>query len=626
MINKKINIFLFNCLKQNEMSLIDVYFGQLFKSSEKYSYVGVLFTSIVSLSNRLGHVCLPVCEILGKNIYNAYILSFLNYFFSILSIPKCINILFQLNIISSSYLKNKTPLILYKNCIYLYKFYIYEQNVVSYINKNIYKKYFFTKKNFLILNKYLNNFNFDVFQKFCIYLCLFNKFCVISGGPGTGKTTLISKLILILYKFLHLKSKDSICVVTPTGKSASYLTKYLNNFYNTLDINCSLREILPQQAYTIHKVLGFNFYNNTIKYNRDYQLNCDVFIIDECSMVDLTTFYYILSALNNKAKIILVGDHNQIGSIEAGSLFNEICGKSKICNFFKIIYNNQSKKNFAYISIIKILKNYNICFLKYNYRFLKKSFLFKLSSMINIGNVKKIDLFLKEHNFSNNLNFYDANKFNYDFVLKKCLKYYQRYILYVMNLKSDFSKIGDFYAKFQLICVLRDTMFGVNCFNRLIKSYFLKSNFIKIIHYYYFHSCYHFLGEPIIILKNNIDLNLFNGDLGFFVLDKEDKLKVLFPKSNLSNLFIHPNSLLYWENSWAITVHKSQGSEFNTVLLILPDIYVPILNSKLIYTAITRSKQKVIIYAKKEILLFTISKFNQYYSNITNNLNIVNNF
>ncbi len=614
-----INNFFHISLLNKEMDLIDVYFAKLFDFRVKYSFINMLFASIVSLSNRLGHVCLPISEILNYKIFSINIIRFLYYFFSVFSINFCINILYQYNIISSFFLYQNTPFILYKDCIYLYKFWFYENYVVNYINKN---KNIFTlikEKNIKVLIKYFDYLKLNNEQISAILSAVVNKISIITGNPGTGKTTLISKLVIILYKIFNFKHKNCIAIITPTGKSASCLTEYLSGIYSSLNIKYSFYKILPVRAYTIHKFLGFNYIKNIIKYNIDNKLNINVLIIDECSMVDLTTFYYIFSALNNNVKVILLGDSNQIGPVEAGALFNEICNiyinnKNFIINDIKYYINYLKKNN-------KKKKYYNMCFLKNNYRILKNNFLGKLANLIQNTEIKKIDLFLKKKKFSKNFNFYDSDVFSFDFLLKLCIKYYSKYINSINEIELNYHNIHNFYKKFQLICAIKETQFGINYFNKFINMFFLKNRIVKNIFYNKLHNCYHYYGEPIIILKNNDDLNLFNGDLGFFIF-LENKLKVFFLKS-ISNInIINSNSLPTWYNSWAITIHKSQGSEYDKILLILPNYYIPLLNKNLIYTAITRAKKKVIIYAKKDILLSSINNNYYFCSNIKSKIQI----
>ncbi len=531
--------------------------------------------------------------------------------------------MFLKNVISSFFVKEYfTPFILYNNCIYLYKYWLYENCVVKFLNKNLNIINDLSYFNILLIRKLFLKYDLDYYQKIAVIYSLMNKITLISGGPGTGKTSLVVKLLIIFFDMFSY-NKNSIAIVTPTGKSSSCLTNYLGKFYKSLNLDLNVREKLPDKSITIHKLLGFNYINNNLKFNQNNKLNIELLIIDESSMIDLLTFNYIFSSLNNDVKIILVGDSYQISSISAGSVFNEICDFSlrnldiEYINFFKrFIYRNF---NICYLNNLSLYKN--VCFLYNNYRFSNNYSLNKLVSFVKLGDIKKIDVFLERNNFSKNLNFYDFDKFGYNHFFKYCIKKYYKYINFINNNINNLKiNIFDFFNKFQLICVLRNSKFGVDFLNKLIDKYLLVNNLVKNIKFNKSNNCFFYLGKPIMIIKNNSDLNLNNGDLGFFVLNNLNDLKVIFEDFNDNYKIIHPLSLPLWENSWAITVYKSQGSEFDHVLLLLPNNSMPLLNRKLIYTAITRCKKRLTIYANKEILFKSINLSGIYFNNIKKNL------
>ncbi len=614
---REIEYFIFKCIKKKEINLIDLYFSKIFDNNSFESDVIMLLTMLISLSSRKGNICLPLSKIFSKNIFSNYILNFLNYFFlKYISLNDCIEILFKWNILSKYYYSVVTPLIFYNNCIYLYKFWIYEEYVINFINLNFFKKnnINFNKKKIF---KYFCKYNLDIYQKIAIMSVLVNKFTIISGGPGTGKTTLISILILILYKIFKFKNNSYIKIISFTGKSSSNINFSLKKNYSFLNINSSLRKILPYKAITIHKFLKFNYNKNTILNN----INISILIVDESSMIDISLAYYLFSSIKYVKKIIFLGDSNQISSIEPGSFFNTICNLY-IKNFnlrykiFKKIFLNY----FTFLNKYNIYLSYinNISFLKKNYRFSKNVYLYKFTNFIKLGYVKYIDNFLYENNFKNNFNFYDSDKYDFNFLLNFCIQNYIKYINFI-NFKFNLKKIWKKFNKFQIISVVKKTRYGINFLNKYINFFFLKFNLVKNIIYFPNLNCYHYMGEPFIITKNNNDLKLFNGDLGFFIFLKK-KFKLLFLDFNKNNRFIYNINLSDWNSTWVITVHKSQGSEYNHILLVIPNYFSHLLNRELIYTAITRAKNKVTIYSNKDIFLSSIKKKNVFFSNMVNKL------
>ncbi len=601
----KVNKFLLNALENKEMNLIDIYFSKLFDFNNNFSCVYILFSSLISLSNRKGHVCLFLNEILNKNFFSNYIIDFLYFFFNnYLSLNKCINLMINNNIISIWYNKIYTPLVLYNNSIYLYKFWYYENYVVNYLNKNIFIK---LNKNICLLklNYYIKIFNINKYFKNIILNILFNKITIISGFPGTGKSIFIIKLVIILYKIFNFNFRNDIVILSTTGKSSVWLTKYLNNILNELNISDNFKKKLPNKCYTIHKFLGFNYKNNYINFNKYNKIITNYLIIDESSMVDLINMFNILSSLNDYTKIIFVGDNNQIGSIEPGSIFNEIGNfiykKCKLNNYYNY---------FLYYKDIFYL-------LKKNYRYKKNKNLSLFLNLIKNKNFNKLDKFLLNKNFSSNINFYDSNKFNYKFFLNLCINKYFNYINFIRK-KFNKKNLLYFFNKNQIICLLKNTKYGIFFINNFINRYLIKNNLIKNI--YFNNEINNYCGEPILFTKNNYDLKLFNGDLGFFVLNKDNKLRIIF--NDFKNYF-HPYVLNNtWINSWAITVYKSQGSEYDNVLFVLPNDFSYLLNNNIIYTAISRAKKNIIIYGKIDILIKSIETDNLKFNNIINRLKI----
>ncbi len=627
MIFNEVEKFLWSCYKKKEATLLDIYFSKLLCKENNFNYsVIMLFNFLISLSNRLGNICLPICEILGKNIFTKYIYNFLIYFFNkYINIYNCINILFKYNFISIYYKNYTTPFILYKDCIYLHKFWVYENYISNFFKVNYRKKKKLNNKKISYIFKYLKIFNMDIYQKISMLNIFFNKISFISGSPGTGKTTIIAKLVYILYKIFNFKSKNDIKIASFTGKSSSYLTNILIKNYKLLKIKKKIYNNLPNKATTIHKLFNLNINlkkNNNI--NNKYHLKFNILIIDEFSMIDIITLYYIFYFLNKKfIKIIFLGDSNQIGPINSCSLLNEICNYNySFFNKNKDIINFLLKYKFNFLKFnININKlNNNISFLLKNYRFKKNKYLNIFSNYINCGEYSKIDEFLYKNNFNKNINFYDSNKFDYNFLINFCIKKYKYYINYINNNNINFNKLLYYFNKFQIISIIKNSKFGTFYLNKYINNFFLSKYINDNLIYIDNKNKIYYNGQPIIITKNNNDINIYNGDIGFILYNK-NKLKIFFSNiNNNNNIIIYFNNFIFWELTWVITVHKSQGSEFNHILLIIPNYFYNLLDKKILYTALTRSIKKISIYSNKDMFLNIIKRNKVYYNNIINKL------
>ncbi len=600
----KVDDFLLSAYKKSKLDLIDINFSKLFYLEyDINSYVYVLFASILSLSNRLGNIFLFLENFFDRNIFiSKYILKFLYYFFNNhISIKNCINLMLNSYIVSVWFNNRYTPFILYNDCIYLYKNWYYENYIINYLNKNFYNN---KKKNINLnnLNLYIKNININSKFKKIILSSIFNKFTIISGSPGTGKSTLIIKLIILLYKIYNFKDKKDIILLSPTGKLSSWLTNCLLNIYNELNIS---NKFLPNKCFTIHKFLGFNYLYNYLKFSRKNKILSYYIIIDECSMVSINIFYNILSSLSNYTKLILVGDYYQLNPIESISIFNEICN---------ILYNKFYIKNyFNYFLYYK-----NIFILNKNYRYINNNN--NIGKFLNLVKNKNYSILYKYflNNFYSDIIFYDSSKFNYDFFLNLCIKFYKVYINIILN-NPNIKELLNVFNKNQIICVLKDTNKGIIFINNLINNYIY--NNINNKYLYNFNNDIHFFGEPILVIKNNNNLKLYNGDLGFFIFNKNNKLRLYF---NKKYNYLHP-FILYgnWVNAWAITVHKSQGSEYDNILFILPDKFLNILNNNIIYTALSRAKKKIIIYGNIDILINSLKLFNKKNNNFNKRINLI---
>ncbi len=617
----EIENFLWTCYKRKEANLLDIYFSKFYFKKNNFDYsIIMLFSFLISLSSRLGHICLPIFKILSKDIFTKYIYNFLIYFFNkYISIYDSINILFKYNFISFFYKKNITPFILYKNYIYLYKFWIYENYIVKFFKKNLVKNDIIKNSKIFYIFKYFKKFNFNIYEKICILNVFFNKISFISGSPGTGKTTIIIKLIYILYKLYKIKNKNFIKIVSFTGKSCSNLTNILKKNYKIFNIKKNIN--LPNKVITIHKLLNYNLDFNKMNIKKNNNLQFNILIIDEFSMIDVFTLYNIFLLLNkNFLKIIFLGDSNQIGPIESCSLLNEICNYNfsffnKRKNILKFLFKYKFNFNKFFININKL--NNNISFLLKNYRFKKNKYFNIFSNFINCGNYNEIDKFIINNNFNCNINFYDSDKFNYNFLVNFCLKKYKNYINYLNNNNMKYNKLLYYFNKFQIISIIKNSKLGINYLNKYINNLFLnkyiKKYIIKKNKIYY-------IGQPIIITKNNDDLDIFNGDVGFIIYIN-NIIKIFFSNFNNDCKIIYFNDFINWQLTWVITVHKSQGSEFDHILLIIPNYFSSILNREILYTAITRAKKKITIYSNKNIFLNSIKRENKKYNNIINKLN-----
>lgn len=587
--------FLKKSVKIKIIQSFDFYFSQFIT---KKNDILMLVAACISYENRNGHIFLPIEYFEKNHFFSNYNTKFIKKILSILG--KKINWALELSKHSSvGNGSTPTPLVLFKKKIYLYKMWKSKENILKYLREN-------NKKNEINYTEYskilddLFSIKKNNFQKIAVALTLINRITFILGGPGTGKTTTILKIIIALIKTSKIPIK--IQLSAPTGKATMRLTEILKQDLLDIYLNQEEKSYLPSSALTVHELLGIQKISQKSFFNKNNLLNLDVLIIDETSMIDILMMEKIFLATLKTTKIIFIGDHNQLCPIESGSILQDIYYYAKYGYSFKtlsilekitndVLLNKKNKKKSIFISdCISILKK--------NYRFHKNSGIYVLSNAICYG--KKEIIKSAFNNSLKNVFFYETNhRLQYKNMINNIVFNNKNYWDKIHK-KYNIKEIIENFQKYQVLCILRDSEFGVNIINQKIEEEMKKNNMIKNI---YMHHKIWYVGRPIMITRNNKCLGLSNGDIGITNLNNEGLFQVSFleRKNIIKNI---PISILNnYETAWAITVHKAQGSEFINSALILPNFYSHILNKDILYTAITRSRSILSIFSNKEIFM-----------------------
>lgn len=594
----KISHLLKNLANKNIISFTDFYFSQFI---EKNNAIAMLVAACVSFESKNGHIFLPI-EYFKKNYF--FSLSNKKIIKKILTSLNKKKINWSLELMESSSFSNgssTTPLVFFKEKVYLYKMWKAEKKILERLSEE--HKYDKTDiKNFSkILEKLFPEKEHNL-QKIAVALTLINNIVFITGGPGTGKTTTILKIISALIK--NAKKKITIQLSAPTGKATERLTEILNNksFYSFFSEKKNKTKIF--NPVTIHQLLGISKTSEKKIFNKKNHLIIDILIIDEASMIDILLMNDIFSAISKKTKIIFIGDHNQLKPIKSASILKYIFSYAKDGYSFKIksileeitktiITNNEvNKKNTAYISD-------KICCLKKNYRFEKKTGIYILSNAIYNN---KEQVFKKLfNNLIENVFFHEVNsKIQYknmiNTIINDTKKFWEK-----IHAKKEIKKIINIFKNHQILCMVRDGFFGVNFINKILEEEMHKKKFFD--KFFFINNKLWYVGKPVIITENNKYLGVSNGEVGIANLNNKNILQVSFLKKDNFIKNIPVKILRNYETAWSITVHKSQGSEFNNISLILPNKDLTILKRDILYTGITRTRKKLNIFSKKEIFI-----------------------
>jgi len=485
-----------------------------------------------------------------------------------------------------------------KNRLYLYRYWNYEKKLSNSIKQR-------TKDDIKGIDiKLLKNTLERLFpdnpdeeinlQKVAAVTSVFKRFCVISGGPGTGKTTTIAKILALLTE-VEPGKKLKIYLCAPTGKAAARLSGSIRSTKVNIDCSETVKNLVPENAYTIHRMLKTIPGSSRFYYNADNQLPADVIVVDEASMVDLALLAKLIEALPDKARLILVGDKDQLASVEAGSVLGDICNRG-----FLPVYSAKS-----YVVLIGGIKlttdprlsgkpvlNDSIVVLQKNYRFSESSVIGNLSRAVNNGEADTFFDILREKTDERIVweEIKTRNELNCS-LEKKIVEGYRSYL----DIDDPVAAL-DSFGRFKILCAINKGPFGVDAVNGLSESVLAKKRLIDPSGRWY-------RGRPVLIKGNNYDLGLFNGDMGIITGGRdEENLHAFFPGDSGTARKLAPGILPDHDTAYAMTVHKSQGSEFEDVVLILPEKDYPVLTRELIYTGLTRTTGKIALLGTESVL------------------------
>lgn len=435
-------------------------------------------------------------------------------------------------------------------------------------------------------------------QRLAVLLSQFHRLTLISGGPGTGKTTTVVKILAML-QLQAQREKPSkfrnILLAAPTGKAAQRLTESIRHAKNGLALPKDLIDAIPEEAQTLHRLLGAMGDTGRFRHNKDNPLSCDLLLIDEASMIDLGMMQSVLSALPSTARLVLLGDRNQLASVEAGSVFGDLCATEGMSDALKKMLKpfdvEVSAKN-----PLGLLADCRVELSK-SYRFNDEGGVGQLAKASREGDT---DTFLKE--LSPSKEFASERRINPAQLKSYLQKTYEPYLEVALN--NDPATAFKAFNAFRVLCAHRKGLKGIEGINALLDK-----------------SGTWVIGRPIIVRHNDYALRLFNGDIGI-CLQTTEGLRVFFESTPGNFRQFATGRLPAHEPAWALTVHQSQGSEFDKVLLVLPDEPSRVVDRPLIYTAVTRAKQEVLVCGEDAVIRAALAQLPERASGLVDKLKI----
>ncbi len=421
----------------------------------------------------------------------------------------------------------------------------------------------------------------DPQQRLAAEIAVRRQLAVVAGGPGTGKTTTIARIIALLHEQLLANGRPPLIgLAAPTGRAAARLKEAVGEQAAGLNVDEGVRAALAgSEARTLHRLLGWQPFNQSrFRHNASNPLPHDVIIIDESSMISLALMSQLFDAIAPGARVILVGDPRQLASIDAGTAFGDIVGP--------ITDNDPS----AGIVVLHKVHRFG-------------GEISELATAVLAGSADAaIDVLERGEARVRWIETEPGEdpRTRGGEAIAGLRPYWE--------LLMDAAEAGDYQAAFtelthgRILCAHRDGPHGASGWNQLAFKSIAADRQVAGR----FHNSW-YVGRPLLAVQNDYQLGMFNGDTGVVIAGADGEPMAAFDRVGEA-LIVSPERLKPVQTAYAATVHKSQGSQFTTVLVVLPPEHSQVLTRELLYTAITRAQEEVIILGSRDSLTAAINR------------------
>jgi exodeoxyribonuclease V alpha subunit len=455
-----------------------------------------------------------------------------------------------------------TPLVVRQNRLYLHRYWQYENRLAQQIGARLDSS---AAPHGLdtALDSYFPPPAGDApdWQREAAHAALSRAFCIISGGPGTGKTTTVVKILALLQQLSA--APLAIALAAPTGKAAARLQQAVGGSKQALPCAETVKAHIPEHVTTLHRLLGAQPPSPYFRHDAGNPLPHDVVVVDEASMVDLALMSKLVDALKPDARLILLGDKDQLASVESGAVLADLTAALP-----------------AHTVELQTAHRFNAA-------------IKQLADSVNRQDADAAWDHLHSGQKSIGLLQNDAVAV----IAERQCAYLDK-----IRAAAPYPEIYAAFGAFQALCATRAGRYGVADVNARVEQALLSAGQIGIDGPWY-------SGRPVLITQNDPGLHLYNGDIGICLPDAEQqRLMVFFQRPDGGVKKYLPSRLPHCETVYAMTIHKSQGSEFEAVLILLPEAVNPVLSKELLYTGITRAKQTVRLVCSETIFRATAAQ------------------
>lgn len=449
---------------------------------------------------------------------------------------------------------------------------------------------------------------------------------IITGGPGTGKTTTVVKVLGVLQSLAMAEGGAPLRIGlgAPTGKAAARLGESIGAQVAALDVAERIRAELPTRVRTVHRLLGRRRDSRLPKHDAASPLPYDVVIIDEASMLDLEMTARLLDALRPDARLILLGDKDQLASIEAGAVFGDLCRRAGDIGYSAdmVAWIEQATgEKLAPAAHPGPALDQQIVMLRHSHRFGARSGIGQLAVAINAGDATAVTRILGEG--WPDLGWLNPAEADRGTILDAIADGYAAYLQAMSSHRpgnldeaAQFAWARDVlreYARFQLLVAVREGRYGAQAMNRRIEQALAGRGLIEVGESAWYP------GRPVMVTENDYSTGLMNGDVGITLAlphpsGQGSVLRVAFPEAGDAQRPVRlysPGRLLTVETVFAMTVHKAQGSEFDHAMCLLPPPDTGVMSRELLYTAATRAKHRFTLVGPIEVAKAAVRRTTQ---------------